>query len=268
MTWTITPLCCGVLEAVEAQLTVYGILRPGTIDIPILAWLLSEGNRHVLVDSGPTSPATAMARHGRTLNCSGGRTIQEQLSRHRISTEGIEMLLMTHLHWDHCGNNELFPGVPIYVQESEVRFAAQPIPTQFAPYAAFQTGNVPAWVASADRFVVLNGPHPITPGISALPLPGHTPGSQGFLVDTAAGRLCITGDLLDTYENWDGRLPSSPPTTLGIPPGIHTDLEAWFKSVALLRSMDIEVLPSHEWEVMERFGLRPDGREAEAVRPL
>ena len=84
-------------------------------------------------------------------------------------------------------------------------------------------------------------------------LPGHTPGSQGVLVDTDAGRFLLAGDTIDTYENWEGN-----EHTDHIPSGVHTDLFQYFDSFRRIEELDCEVIPSHDGAVLERgpFGVK------------
>ena len=47
------------------------------------------------------------------------RSIEPELGRHGIDLSDVRAIVNSHLHWDHCGGNPLFPGVPIYVQAAE-----------------------------------------------------------------------------------------------------------------------------------------------------
>src|SRR3954452_6417050 len=78
-------------------------------------------------------------------------------------------VINTHLHFDHCGGNRLFPGIPIHVQRLEVQ----------APY------DPPEWVDfPGATYVEHDGEAEVLPGIRLLPTPGHTNGHQSVLVDT------------------------------------------------------------------------------------
>jgi glyoxylase-like metal-dependent hydrolase (beta-lactamase superfamily II) len=253
-------MCCGVLEGIPEIVALYGLEQGGEIDVPVLSWLLRAEGLTVLVDTGPTSTESAKEKHGRTLNQAEGNTLSEQLRALGVALEDVDYIINTHLHWDHCAGNRLFPSIPIHVQREEIRFATAPIPTQLRAYEAFQLGNIPPWVECAPQFVLADGPVTLAPGLSLIPLPGHTPGSQGVLIRTNEGEVCITGDLLDTYENWNGRLPGWPEWVVGIPPGIHTDLDAWYRSVRELRARGIEVIPAHDWAVLRHGPIGGQGR--------
>jgi N-acyl homoserine lactone hydrolase len=84
----------------------------------------------------------------------------------------------------------------------------------------------------------------VAPGIRALHLPGHTPGFQGFLVDTAGGQHLIAGDSVPSFAHWrgDGQAkhllgPASDPAALR-------------RSLARIERLGATVIPGHDEEVM------------------
>ena len=90
----------------------------------------------------------------------------------RIPRE-VALVINTHLHFDHCGGNRLFSGIPIYVQRRELEAAREPDYT------------IREWVEfDGATYVELDGEAEIVPGVRVLPTPGHTPGHQSVLVDT------------------------------------------------------------------------------------
>jgi N-acyl homoserine lactone hydrolase len=97
----------------------------------------------------------------------------------------VVCVINTHLHFDHCGGNRLFPGVPIHVQRTELQ----------GPY------DPPEWVDfEGATYVEHDGEAEILPGIRVLPTPGHTNGHQSVLVDTSDGLVVIGGDVAYTFD--------------------------------------------------------------------
>ena len=97
----------------------------------------------------------------------------------------VVCVINTHLHFDHCGGNRLFPGVPIHVQRIEKQ----------DPY------DPPEWVDfEGATYVEHDGEAEILPGIRLLPTPGHTNGHQSVLVDTSDGLVVIGGDVAYTFD--------------------------------------------------------------------
>ena len=100
-------------------------------------------------------------------------------------------VINTHLDFDHCGGNRLFPGVPIHVQRAELE-------------AANPDRNIMEWVdfEGAD-YVQHDGEAEILPGIRLVPTPGHSPGHQSVLVDTEDGLVIVAGDVGYTWGQFD-----------------------------------------------------------------
>src|SRR5713226_1887446 len=104
----------------------------------------------------------------------------------------VSLVINTHLHFDHCGGNRLFPGVPIYVQRVEREAARGPGYT------------IPEWVEfDGATYVELDGAADIVPGVRVLPTPGHTPGHQSVLVDTEDGLVVVAGDVAYNWQEFD-----------------------------------------------------------------
>jgi N-acyl homoserine lactone hydrolase len=97
----------------------------------------------------------------------------------------VAMVVNTHLHFDHCGGNRLFPGVPIHVQRREL-----------ADARSEEDYTVPEWVDfPGATYVEHDGEAEILPGVRLLPAPGHTAGHQIVLVETGEGPVVLGGDV-------------------------------------------------------------------------
>ena len=103
----------------------------------------------------------------------------------------ILRVINTHLHFDHCGGNRLFPGVPIHVQRAE-RAAAR-APDYREEWVEFEGAT----------YVEHDGEAEILPGVRVLPTPGHSPGHQSVLVDTDDGLVIVAGDVGYTWGQFD-----------------------------------------------------------------
>lgn len=111
----------------------------------------------------------------------------------------VAVVVNTHLHFDHCGGNRLFPGIPIHVQRTELEQARGN-----AEY------TIPEWVdAPGVTYVPVDGDVELLPGIRLLAAPGHSAGSQIVVVDEEDGTTVIAGDT----AVWAGELEE--PTTEG-----------------------------------------------------
>jgi len=104
----------------------------------------------------------------------------------------VACVINTHLHFDHCGGNRLFPGTPIYVQRLE-RDAARS-----------EDYTIPEWVDfEGATYVELDGDHAVLPGLRVVPTPGHSPGHQSVLVETDDGLAVVAGDVAYTWSEFD-----------------------------------------------------------------
>jgi N-acyl homoserine lactone hydrolase len=104
----------------------------------------------------------------------------------------VSLVINTHLHFDHCGGNRLFAGVPIYVQRAEREAAREPDYT------------IPEWVEfPGASYVELEGEAEVAPGVRVLPTPGHTPGHQSVLVETDDGLVVAAGDVAYCWADFD-----------------------------------------------------------------
>ncbi len=119
------------------------------------------------------------------------RSVLEALERAGIDREEITAVANCHLHLDHCGQNELFPNIPIYVQPAELEAARGPDYT------------VPRVIDfDGARLEPRPGDHEVAPGIRIFATPGHSPGHQSLVVDTADGPLLLAGQAVYSAGEW------------------------------------------------------------------
>ena len=114
-----------------------------------------------------------------------------------VDLAGIDIVVNTHLHFDHCGGNHLFAGKPIYVQRSELDDARS------------QDGyTLREWVdAPGVRYVPVDGEHELLPGLRLVPAPGHTDGMQIVVIETGGRPVIVGGDVAVWHGEFD-----EPPT--------------------------------------------------------
>jgi len=165
-------------------------VSPPTIRPVLVAELLAEGERmpvyvhvidhpdaRVLVDTGLTALHPAVAdMDPRLIPLS---------TRADFDVAGIDVVVNTHLHFDHCGGNHLFAGRPTYVQRRELDDAR-----------SRDDYTIREWVeAPGVQYVPVDGELELLPGLRLLPAPGHTPGSQVVVVETGGRPVVVGGDM-------------------------------------------------------------------------
>jgi glyoxylase-like metal-dependent hydrolase (beta-lactamase superfamily II) len=148
------------------------------------------------------------------------------------------------LHWDHCSNNNLFPRAKFYVQRDELVYASDPLPVHRRAYEK-APGLSPGWLDVWGRIELVDGDAEIAPGVSVVQLAGHSPGSQGVLVDGAVPYL-IAGDAVNTYADWEGN-----ETVPHLPPGVNTSLLDCYASFEKIEHLGCEVIPSHDLSLLD-----------------
>src|SRR5262245_47508431 len=79
--------------------------------MPVYVHVIDHPDGRVLVDTGMTELHPAVADMDPQLT---------PLSEQDFDLAAIDMVVNTHLHFDHCGGNGLFAGKPIYVQRKEL----------------------------------------------------------------------------------------------------------------------------------------------------
>ena len=217
--------------------------------LPMIMFVIVGGEHPIMVDTG-TPPATFVREYigYGTFERPEGEDPLTVLHGAGVDPADVRQVAFTHLHWDHCSNLDLFPNATFIVQDKELRYAVKPIPLHNRAYQHLP-GTQPPWLPVLRRITTVDGAAEIAPGVSTVPLPGHTPGSQGILVETDAGRYLIAGDCLDSYDNWYWKGEEDIPH---IPSAAITDVIAFDQSFRRIESLGCEPIPSHDDRVLER----------------
>jgi N-acyl homoserine lactone hydrolase len=236
MEWNIAPLVVAT-GLVEKSLTVlhkyHGIKEEG----PVVAWLLSSGDRRFLVDTGMFGPSETSDTIG-VFSRTPEQRIEAQLKRFNTEPDQIDLVINTHLHADHCGGNNYFPKARFIVQKSEMEYAKNPLPATRSDF------SIPI---SESDFDLVDGDVEIMPGIRVILTPGHTMGSQAVLVDTASGLYVIAGDTVPHFVNME--VPADEPFW---PTGIYIDLRELYRSLDRLKNLGGFILPGHDMRVLQK----------------
>jgi len=236
--WTITMLDTGTQTQDKGVMT-YLTDMGQQIQIPVTVALI-EGPTKILVDTSFLSVERTWQIRRRKITRAPSQELTAALASAGARPEEITTVILTHLHYDHAGNNQLFPKARFFVQREELRYALAPTSFDATAYFAPSLGITPDYLGT--KFELLDGDAQIADGVRAITTPGHTPGHQSVVVDTAAGRYCIAGDAVMWYENMEKR----------IPPGIHTSMIDCMASLERIAREADNVLPGHEPKVFAR----------------
>ena len=153
--------------------------------MPVYVHVIDHPDARVLVDTGLTTLHPAVADMDPRLMPLGTQA--------EIDLADIDIVVNTHLHFDHCGGNHLFAGKPVYVQRRELDDAR-----------TLEDCTIREWVdAPGVEYVPVDGELELLPGIRLVPAPGHTRGSQVVVVETHGRRVVIAGDTAVFFAELD-----------------------------------------------------------------
>jgi N-acyl homoserine lactone hydrolase len=156
-----------------------GTVRSRGVHWPVWMHLIEHGDGLVLVDTGMIDTHPSLA---------GWDPRPEPVPGDLVPR--VVAVVNTHLHFDHCGGNRLFPGVPIHVQRLELADARS---------GAIET--VPEWVDfEGATYVEHHGEGEVLPGIRVVPAPGHTAGHQVVVVETGEEPVVLGGDVAYSFR--------------------------------------------------------------------
>jgi N-acyl homoserine lactone hydrolase len=211
-----------------------GLDQDVNVDLPLIAWYLEGSDQKILIDTGGGDPLQANPK------CMPYKRIEDQsienaLARIGIMCEDIELVINTHLHWDHACGNQSFSQARFLVQEDELRYArSQP---SDAP------GACPAKILEMN-YETVKGDTQVAEGVRTLFTPGHTPGLQGILVDGAQRQYFLAGDNLPLFQNLEGEPFRKT--------NIVLDPLQYQNSLEKIAGLSAFILPSHDIRVFDQ----------------
>lgn len=213
-----------------------------TVALGNFFFLIKGEDRNVLVDTGVTKA------DGDRFNPSAVQAPEDdpfaQLAKHGADLESIEIVIASHLHWDHVSPTVLrMPDAKVYVSPRELDMVLDPPHPWFAKFVYREMIDQ---LLAEKRFVEANDGDEVAPGIRIMSTPGHTFGGQSAIVETSQGKVVITGDVCFTYKN----------LAKDIPGGFNYNLIECFSSLERIRKAGAIVLPSHDLKMLDIF---PDG---------
>jgi glyoxylase-like metal-dependent hydrolase (beta-lactamase superfamily II) len=205
---------------------------------PAYFWYIEGADQNILIDS---SADAEMAASHRGFPAEHIMYFEEALASIGLKPEDIDLVIQTHLHWDHCGNTAKCRNAKVLVTEEELRFAFSPHPMTGLSYKQELLQEV--------NFVPVNGRYEVAPGIELIPAPGHSPGTQAVAIATDQGKAIITG-FCCVAENFE------PPPEVRrfmpvITPGTHLNAVDAFDSIMHIKELADILIPMHEPSFLE-----------------
>jgi glyoxylase-like metal-dependent hydrolase (beta-lactamase superfamily II) len=205
-------------------------------------WLIRGAGREIVVDTG-FSAAMAAKRQRNHLRCPAAA-----LQLLGVDAASVRDVVVTHLHYDHAGNFELFPRATFHLQDREMNYATG----RYMCHECFRGAYEPEDVVSLVRRVYAGNVHfhdgdaEVAPGVSVHLIGGHTMGIQAVRVMTQCGWLVLASDASHFYANMEQTRPFP----------IIWSVAEMVEGYARLRSLaasPAQVVPGHDPLVMVRY---------------
>jgi glyoxylase-like metal-dependent hydrolase (beta-lactamase superfamily II) len=195
--------------------------RDEFVECPVWSGLLRTPEGLIVFDTGlhpvhvDRPEATFGANPSMQITMIAEDAIVARLAAVGVTPNDVTVIVNSHLHFDHAGNNRAFPNATFIVQAEHLAYAkGRP--------------NFPGvyWDDPALHYMPASGRARVAAGIEVVPTPGHAPGHQSLLVDLAeTGRVVLCGDAAFTRANLErGEIPGQDPA-------------AGKESLALIRSL-------------------------------
>ena len=184
------------MEIVRLHLSVIHSLN----HIPVHGFVIKHPSvGAILVDTGVGYPEE-LVKEWKVVN----RHVADALAEHDLSPADVNIVVNTHLHFDHCGQNAVFKHAPFYVQRAEL-----------------------------DRARKEHNITKIAEGVRAVATPGHTVGHQSVIVESDEGDAVMIGDAAYTARIYEeGDQADLRPWT-----GQYSDRESWSRSLSAQHDM-------------------------------
>jgi glyoxylase-like metal-dependent hydrolase (beta-lactamase superfamily II) len=214
----------------------------GPMPMDYFVWVAVSGERAIVIDTGFT--AEVARPRGRThIRCPAAA-----LSLVGVNARDVKDVVLTHMHYDHAGNCDKFPGARFHLQESELHFTCGHHMRHARMAHSFEVEDVVGLVRlNFDRRVALyDGDVQLAPGITLHPVGGHTPGMQFVRVHTQRGWVVVASDVTHYYENFETYRPYTAAWHVG------DMLEAYDKLRAAAPSIR-HIVPGHDPLVLARY---------------
>jgi glyoxylase-like metal-dependent hydrolase (beta-lactamase superfamily II) len=214
----------------------------GPMPLDYFVWLARGEGREIVVDTG-FSAAVAAKRGREHLRCpaAGLRLLGVDCGK-------VRDVIITHLHYDHVGNFDLFPAATLHLQDLEMRYATGRHMREAKHGGAYDVEDVVGMVrrAYAGRVRFHDGDAEIAPGITVHLIGGHTVGLQVVRVRTRRGWLVLASDASHFYANMEQQRPF--PIVWSV-----EDMVDGYRRLRELADSQAHIIPGHDPLVLERY---------------
>lgn len=217
-------------------------------EITSSCYLIRHGERYMLWDTGVPAAMAEKPVENAEQRISLDRTLLDQLKQLGVRPDQIEIIGISHYHFDHTGQAAAFPQAKLVMGKGDLD----------APKGAGAAGgdysnHLKHWLSGGGKVVEATGDVDIFHDgrVITLKTPGHTPGHNALLVRLASGDVLLTGDLYHFTEQV---------AVKGVPP-FNTDRADTLASMdrfdRIAKNLNAKVIIQHEPADIARLPLFP-----------
>ena len=227
----------------------------GPMPLDYFVWAITNQKRTFILDTG-FNEDTAKVRDREYLRNPG-----DGLKMIGVDPSKIKDVIISHMHYDHAGNDHLFPNARYHLQDSEMTFCTGRYMCHEAMNYAFSEDDVVAMVRRvfAGRVQFHDGTDELAPGITLHLVGGHTMGLQVTRVWTERGWVVLASDASHFYANMEQGRPFPIIYNAG-------EMLEGFNTLKMLASSPDHIIPGHDPLVMARYPAATPELEGIAVR--
>jgi glyoxylase-like metal-dependent hydrolase (beta-lactamase superfamily II) len=229
----------------------HDVLQP----LDFFVWAIVGPAGAIVVDTG-FDEATGRRRQREIV-----KPVREGLAALGVAPDAVANVIVSHLHYDHAGNHELFPNAHYHLQDREVEFATGRCMCHATLRMPFEADDVIAIVRKvfAGRATFHDGDDEIVPGVSVHRIGGHSKGLQCVRVKTRRGYVVLASDATHLYAHMDtGRVF---PITYNVGEVIEG-----YGTLKKLATSPRHVVPGHDPLVLARYPAAKLGLEGWVAR--
>ena len=219
-----------------------GDSHDGPMPLDYFVWLIRGEGREIVVDTGFSAPMAAKRQRDHI------RCPTEGLALLDVDANKIKDVVITHLHYDHVGNFDLFPAATFHLQDLEMNYATGRHMGKSVFSGAYEVEEVVGMVRRvyAGRVRFHAGDAEIAPGISLHLIGGHTMGLQVVRVATRRGWVVVASDASHFYANMEEVRPF--PIVYRV-----ADMVEGYDRLRALAESPAHIIPGHDPLVLERY---------------
>jgi len=177
----------------------YGERSGERVQISVACYLIKTPDAAILFDTGFAPRAIpGLLRDDPLARFTDADRLIRRLDSVGFEPDSVDLVVLSHLHFDHAGGASLFPKSELIVQQDEYAYAHYPASFS-APFYYRKNFDLPGY-----RWRLIEGDLELVPGVTVLRSDGHTPGHQSLLVELPeSGPIILAGDCCYWQEHID-----------------------------------------------------------------